>query len=177
MATATRVSVPLEEYLETSYRPDRDWIDGKLKERNVGEGSHAVVQLFFLGFFLEHRAEWGIRVVPEQRVQTSATHFRVPDVSVLQASAPFEEIVRIPPLLCIEVLSWDDRMSEVQERVEDYLAMGVETVWLVDPRHRKGFVADRQGQQEVEELSVPGTGMRVTLSDVFAELDELEAKR
>ena len=36
---ATSTLVPLSEYLRTSYRPDRDWIDGVVKERNVGEGS------------------------------------------------------------------------------------------------------------------------------------------
>ncbi len=96
---------------------------------------------------------------------------------MLQASAPFEEIVTVPPLLCVEVFSKDDRMSEMQERVQDYLAMGVAMVWLVDPRRRKGFVADRPGQRGVEELSVPGTEIWVALSDVFAELDELEGKQ
>jgi hypothetical protein len=30
-------TVPLSEYLNTSYRPDRDYLDGELMERNVGE--------------------------------------------------------------------------------------------------------------------------------------------
>ncbi len=38
MAT-TKVS--LEEYLNTSYRPDVEYIDGELQERNVGEIEHA----------------------------------------------------------------------------------------------------------------------------------------
>ena len=44
MATSTPPFVPLEEYLRTSYRPDRDWIDGETKERNMGEQPHASVQ-------------------------------------------------------------------------------------------------------------------------------------
>jgi len=32
MATPTTL-VPLETYLETTYRPDCDWIDGELRER------------------------------------------------------------------------------------------------------------------------------------------------
>ena len=31
------VPVSLQEYLETSYRPDCDYLDGELLERNVGE--------------------------------------------------------------------------------------------------------------------------------------------
>ena len=53
-------------------------------------------------------------------------------------------------------------MSEMQERVEDYLGMGVEIVWVVDPRLRKAVMVDASGRQErVEELTVPGTAIRI----------------
>ena len=61
---------------------------------------------------------------------------------VLQATG-FEPIVRTPPPLCIEVVSKDDRMSEMQERVHDYIRMGVTSVWVIDPKRRRSFVADR----------------------------------
>jgi Uma2 family endonuclease len=173
---AASTTVPLSEYLRTSYRPDRDWIDGEVRERNMGELLHAAVQGFFTRRIGNHAAEWQVRVYPELRVQTSAAHFRVPDVCVLRDIAPFEQIVRTPPLLCIEILSWDDRMIEMQERVDDYLGMGVVMVWLVDPRRRKGFVVSALGQHSVEELTVPETAIRIPLNEVFAELDELEGK-
>lgn len=174
---ATSTLVPLREYLETSYRPDRDWIDGEVRERNMGEGQHASVQGFLIGLFRLHRDEWDVRVLPEQRVQTSARHYRIPDVCVTRRSAPFEAIVHTPPLLCIEILSREDRMSEMQERVDDYLGMGVEVVWLVDPRRRKAFIADASGLRESSQvLTVPGTAVAVQVSEAFAELDELEGK-
>jgi hypothetical protein len=39
MATTTKV--PVEEYLSSSYRPDVEYIDGEIQERNVGEIEHA----------------------------------------------------------------------------------------------------------------------------------------
>jgi hypothetical protein len=174
---AASTLVPLHEYLETSYRPDRDWIDGEVRERRMGEGQHAVLQKFFTMVLGMREREWNIRVLPEQRVQTSQTHFRIPDICLARRSAPFEAIVHTPPLLCIEILSRDDRMSEMQERVDDYLGMGVEIVWLVDPRRRKAFMADAHRLQEaIEELTVPGTAIRIAVPEVFAELDELEGK-
>jgi Uma2 family endonuclease len=173
---AASTVVPLSEYLRTSYRPDRDWIDGEVRERNMGEGQHASVQKFLIRFLGDRETEYAIKIWPEQRVQTSETHYRVPDLCVCRGSAPFEQIVRTPPLLCIEILSWDDRMIEMQERVDDYLAMGVVMVWLVDPRRRKGFVVSALGQHSVEELTVPETAIRVVLNEVFAELDQLEGK-
>ena len=37
------------------------------------------------------------------------TSFRIPDVCLLRADAPFESILRDPPLLCIEIMSPEDR--------------------------------------------------------------------
>jgi hypothetical protein len=38
MATATQV--PLETYLHTDYQPDREYVDGEVRERNLGEKEH-----------------------------------------------------------------------------------------------------------------------------------------
>ena len=43
MASAGIALVPLEEYLRTTYHPDCEWVDGEVKERNVGERSRAVI--------------------------------------------------------------------------------------------------------------------------------------
>jgi Uma2 family endonuclease len=43
----------------------------------------------------------------------------------------------IAPELIVEVLSPDDRWSEVTEKMEDYFETGVARVWIVDPRARK----------------------------------------
>jgi Uma2 family endonuclease len=178
MATSAPVIVPLEEYLSTTYRPDRDWINGVTRERNMGEMPHASVQAFFTQLFRNKAVNWKIRVLPEQRVQTSAKHYRIADICVVRRETAFEPIVRTAPLLCIEILSRDDRMSEIQERVEDYLAMGVPAVWVVDPRRRRAYEATPNGalQPAPTELTIAGTEVRVPVPDIFAELDELEAQ-
>jgi Uma2 family endonuclease len=178
MATSAPIVVPLEDYLNTTYRPDRDWIDGHTRERNMGEQPHASVQAFFVYFFKLNSAVWNIRVLPEQRVQTSAKNYRIADICVVRRETPFEPVVRTPPLLCIEILSRDDRMSEIQERVEDYLAMGVSAVWIVDPRRRRAYEATAAGALQAApiELTIAGTDIRIAIADIFAELDELEAQ-
>lgn len=171
MAASTMVA--LSEYLRTSYSPDCEWVDGEVRERNMGEGSHSVVQSFFIKFFGRHEEAWGIRVLPELRTQVSAKHFRVPDVVVMRSSDPFEEIVRTPPLLCIEVLSPEDRMGDMQEKIEDYLAMGVDAIWVVNPLARRAFVVIDGALTPVTELTVPATPIRVAANEVFSELDRL----
>jgi len=154
MATSTPAFVSLEEYLRTTYRPDRDWIDGETKERNMGEQSQARIQAYFAYLFRLHAAKWAVRGLPEQRVQVLPSRFRIPDVCLIPLSDPLVEILHSPPVLCIEILSRDDSMSEIQERVEDYLAMGVRAVWVVDPRRRRGL-SSRQDDPDHRAAAAP----------------------
>ena len=151
-AASTSVMVPLAIYLETTYRPDCDWLDGEVKERTKGERPHATIQGFLAYIFRLNRQAWQIVSLPEQRVQTSARHYRVSDICVVRRETPFEAIVQTAPLLCVEILSRDDRMSEIQERIEDYFSMGVRTVWVVDPRRRRAYLvqADSQGYSSMQ---------------------------
>jgi Uma2 family endonuclease len=182
MATASNaVMVPLQTYLDTVYRPDCDWIDGEVKERNMGEQPHASIQGTLTQLFRNNGILWKVRAYPEQRVQTSAAHYRIADLCIVRRDLPMEPIVRTPPILCVEILSRDDRMSEIQERVDDYLTMGVSTVWVIDPRRRRAYLALPHGagssmQQVITHLRVPETSIEVSLTEMFAELDELEAQ-
>ncbi len=165
--------VTVEEYLRTSYRPDCDYVDGRIEERNVGEYDHGLLQILLAHLFMNHREDWGIRVVVDVRTQVSKRRFRVPDLSVLRADAPREQIISHPPLIAIEILSPEDRLSRFQERIEDYLTFGVEHIWIFDPERRAAYTASAAGLLPVRtnELTVSGTPIRVVLSELFAELD------
>jgi len=82
-----------------------------------------------------------MKAVVEVRLQVTPTRFRIPDVMVLSSDAPREEIVRTPPLLCIEILSPEDRMSRIMERVRDYFQIGVPVCWIIDLANRSAWVA------------------------------------
>ncbi|WP_295882944.1 Uma2 family endonuclease [uncultured Thiohalocapsa sp.] len=43
----------------------------------------------------------------------------------------------VAPELTIEVVSPNDRRTEIDEKVSEYLACGVEAVWIIDPRNRR----------------------------------------
>jgi Uma2 family endonuclease len=166
--------VTVEEYLHTSYRPDCDYVDGRIEERNVGEYDHGYLQLLLGQLFMNNREAWGVRVVTDVRTQVSPSHFRVPDLSVLRADAPREQILTHPPLIAIEILSPEDRLSRFQDRIDDYLTFGVEHIWIVDPERRAAWTATGAGLRLVQngELTVPGTPIRVVLSELFADLDK-----
>jgi Uma2 family endonuclease len=161
------------EYLRTSWSPDREFVDGRIEERNLGEKEHSILQRFFTVLFAIHRAEWGVEVFPELRIQTQTRRFRVPDVLVVRAGENFERYVTQPPLIAIEILSPEDRLQAMQEKAAEYRGFGIEHIWIVDPMQRMAYRYTGAALEEVRggELSVPGTPIRVALSEMFAELD------
>lgn len=71
--------------------------------------------------------------LPEQRVQTQKTHFRVPDVTVLHEGSKREPVLTYPPFLIVEVQSPDQPLRRTEAKAIEYLNFGVEHVWVVDP--------------------------------------------
>jgi Uma2 family endonuclease len=167
MAAATQISVT--EYLNTTYRPDCDYVDGQVLERNLGEYEHARPQMRLGAYFFVREKEWRVRVVPEQRVQVSKTRFRIPDVCVVLEGSPVESIFRQPPFLCIEILSKDDSFRSVVDRLDDYLAMGVANVWGVEPYTRRGYSYNREGFLEAKDgiLRTSNPNFEVPLAALF----------
>lgn len=132
MAVGTLISV--EEYLSTSYDPDMEYVDGVLVERNVGDWLHSLVQRNLILAF--SRKYPNIYAVPELRSQTRSTRYRLPDVCVLLA-APKTRYLLDAAFVAIEILSEDDRMSEMMEKLEEYDQKGVPNIWVIDPRLQK----------------------------------------
>ncbi len=80
-ASSTLVSV--EEYLSTSYPDgDREYIDGQVVERNMGEVDHSDLQTTLAVYFRNHcKSFWAGAGV---RTQVKRTRFRVPDVCLVR---------------------------------------------------------------------------------------------
>jgi len=166
------VLIPLSEYLTTSYRPDREYLDGAVVERNLGEREHSALQVELAIILSRMRRQLGFHIFTEQRVQVTEQRFRVPDVCVLVGPKPTQPIFTTPPFLCIEILSKDDRMSEMQERIDDYLKFGVGYVWVVDPLRRRAHIHTSEGSREVKDgiLGTSNPEITVALDELFAVL-------
>lgn len=163
MAT-TQVTV--EHYLKSVYKPDVEYVDGELQERNVGEIEHAEMILAVLAWFLVRRQEWQIRLLPDVRVQVKRERFRIPDVCVCAASNTDTRIVITAPLVVIEVLSPEDRIANYHERIADYLAMGIRGVWVIDPETRKGWDCSTGNWIETVEFRLANSPIYLDLSAI-----------
>jgi Uma2 family endonuclease len=147
---ATVLHIPLDEYLGISYRPDREYVDGEIRERNVGKWEHARVQALLAAWFGTQEKDWGITG------------------SLAAGEQP--DVLTDPPLPVIEILSPDDCYSDTQERAQDYREMGVKTVWIVDPKTRTGRMCSGAEWVESSRLEVKGTPLYANLPDIFSQL-------
>jgi Uma2 family endonuclease len=171
MAARNTALISVEEYLHSSYQPDCDYVDGVLEERNFGEWDHSRLQLVLARYLGIRERQWNVWVLLEQRIRVSPTRFRVPDVCVFARDREIEQIPSTPPLVCIEILSPEDRWSRVENRIKDFLTMGVERVWVFDPQDRQVFECTTTGRREVLDDLLEAPPVRIRVSELIAELD------
>jgi len=165
MATTTLVSV--EEYLSTTYDPDCDYVEGRLEERNVGELDHGDIQTSCASYVrTQCRGYWA---VVEVRVQIRPDRFRIPDVSIVKGTKPSGRIFTSPPHVAVEVVSPDDRVSRMQEKIDDYLTFGIPYVWVIYPESRRAYIYTNDGAREAKDGILRAGELQVPLSALFSE--------
>ena len=171
---ATAVHIPVSEYLQSIYHPDCDYVDGEVEERNLGEEWHSAVQTAVAAIFYSNRKAWSLRAYTELRVQVSPTRFRIPDVCAVSADRPLTGILREPPVVCIEVLSPEDRFRRVVLRAQEFQRMGVRNIWIIDPKTRDTWTVDASGgavPMMDDAFTIPDTPVRLAIADIFEEID------
>ena len=64
-------------------------------------------------------------------------------------------------------------MRRTTAKAAEYLAFGIEHVWVIDPNARVGYRGTADGLELVRsgELTISETPIRIVLADLFAELD------
>ena len=165
MAAQTQISV--EEYLRTSFDgPDREYVDGEIVERNVGDYRHSKAQRRLVTLFDRLADNLPLHPLPELRVKLAPKRYRVIDLAVFSGDEPTEDVPSSPPLIAIEILSPDDRFADVLEKFEDYRKWGVPHCWFVDPRSRKIYVYSA-GLSEVPAFRIPEFDVEIPATEIF----------
>jgi Uma2 family endonuclease len=170
MSTSPLNLVSENEYLHTSYRPDCDYVDGFVLERNLGRHDHARLQGLILYWLMQHEKQWQIHAVPECRLKIRTRKYRVPDVMVLPSAASYPSVIEEPPLLCIEVVSPDDRLSDLVIRAGDYLTLRVPVTWILDPETKQSFVYSDQGTVASFDPVLRQGQIELPIAELFAQV-------
>lgn len=170
----TKTLMTVEEYLRSPFDgPDRDYVDGEVIERNMGELPHARLQAELFLRLSQAATIGGFQVLPEIRVQVSPTRFRLADIAAWRSGPIGQRIPTVPPFVIVEILSPEDRIVRLSPKIQEYLAYGVERVWVVDPEERPAlsFSAAQPGGVLVDVLRTDNPEIALPLADVLSVLD------
>jgi Uma2 family endonuclease len=79
----------------------------------------------------------------------------------------------IPPELVVEVVSPSDRWQDLRDKMDEYFLIGVQTLWIVEPKTRTIMVysspttATKYDKAETVAASETLTGLEVSVSEIF----------
>ena len=158
----------LEQYRRVFFRPDAHFVDGRIIPRTLGDRVHSDAVSALIGALQPVCGALACRSCISLRLQVSPTHIRVCDLVVLDPKAPREQVPTHPPLLCVEVLAPTQTAADELDTLTDYLKMGVENIWLIDPLHRAAWTFDVTGLHEADPT-------RLNLRDTPIDVDLREA--
>ena len=99
------------------------------------------------------------------------TRYRLPDVCVTLRRPTAQKALLEAAFLAIEILSDDDRMTRVLEKLKEYAANGTPHIWVIDPRLRQMFTFRANALQEVESnvIATDDPRLELTREEAFQE--------
>ena len=157
-------------------------IHGKLVKRPASGFEHGVCSAninMSIGAYVQAHRLGVTLIVVTFLLATDPDHARIPDVAFVSAERLhlIEDRARAFPAapdLAVEVISPTDRLTQVREKVADWLAHGVRIVIVVNPRNRT--VEVHRPQRAMVTLTEADTidggdvvpGWRMAVADIFA---------
>ena len=114
--------------------------------------------------------QWQIHALPECRLKIRSGKYRVPDVMVLPVAGSYPPVIEQPPLLCIEVVSPDDRLADLVTHAGDYLTLGVPVTWIFDPETKQSFIYSDQGTVESFDPILRRGLIELPIAELFTKL-------
>jgi Uma2 family endonuclease len=166
---ATKTQITAEQYLRMTFEHDAEFVHGELVERAMPDYIHSRIQVLLAALFESLRRTHGLLACAELRMKLAPDVYRIPDVAVF-AEPPQQSVPESPPLVAIEILSKDDRHSDLMQKLEEYLVWGVPNIWVVDPITKRFSAYTHLGLQNVSSLSLPDYSFQLTPSDLFGDL-------
>jgi Uma2 family endonuclease len=129
----------------------------------TGEGNSEIIRQL-RNWWIRHR---------RGRVYDSNTGFFLPDGSMLSPDAAYltpeqlvglsqselSRFIRRAPAFVVELRSPSDRISSVAEKMENWMASGVQVGWLIDPEDRQVHIYEAATAPRIESSpTMKGTG-------------------
>jgi Uma2 family endonuclease len=168
MATALRT--PVEEYLSRHYEPECELINGELVPKPMGTLEHGDMQ-YKLRRILERYEAKGLGRIAQELSYRKGEDFRIPDLVFAPQDARYQHGFLVQaPLLCVEILSPSQRLSELAAKCEAYHTWGVPYCWVIDPIKKLAWEYHNDSPLRLlaPEASLQAGEIAVALSELFA---------
>jgi len=167
--------VSVDEYLNSSYEPDMDFVDGVLVTRNLGTRLHGRLKGLLTVYFSRYEESHRIRVFPEVRLRIDAAsrRYRVLDVLVLATPYQKTRVITDVPLVIIEINSPEDTFDDIFSRCFDYEKLGVGNIIIMDPDIRRAWLFDHGLLLAAPQtLDLGHATLEFPFDDMFSQLDD-----
>ncbi len=182
-ADATTKLLTVEEYAAWGERPENadrrtELVEGEVVKMPPAADGHGTICYLIAGHFFVYFSQHppGYARTNDSGFVVAPNTVRGPDVAVFKQEMKgvvLSGYGKRTPVLCAEVVSPSDRMTQLHKRVKQYHAAGVSVVWVVQPEdrailvHRKGCPVELiEGDTELTvEPEFPG--FRCRLVDLF----------
>ena len=167
---ATKTQIRAEDYLRMTFEHDAEFVHGDIVERPMPDYTHARIQ-FLLSFEFGKVAQaHALYPCTEVRLKVAADTYRIPDVTVFAVSAPREAVPEKLPLVVIEIVSEDERYSELMLKLEEYRQWGVPNIWVIDPHTGRFSAYNELGVQNVSSLILSDYSFQLTPTELFSQI-------
>jgi Uma2 family endonuclease len=181
MASApTLPLVSVDEYLNTSYEHDMEYVDGVLVERGMPTIAHSLLQRLLLLWFTRFDEQMQFLTLQEVRTEIiKRARYRIPDTMLCPLPLPQGKVCDVVPWAVIEILSPDDRLVSTRDRFEDYSRIGVSTLVLMDPERYIAYRFENGSliQTKFETLALPdGSSAPFDSEQLFEQLRQKHSK-
>src|SRR5579883_623514 len=129
----SHMPVTVAVYRRSSSEPECELIAGQLIAKPGGTLEHMNMERRLLRLLAEFESR-GLGQAMHELSFRHGDEVRIPDVVFFRNDARFEDGILIdPPLLCVEVLSPSQRLSELFAKCETYHVWDVSYCWVIDP--------------------------------------------
>lgn len=183
-ATTQKGLYSFEEYLRYEGNPDirYELVDGKLELMNSPTFRHILICDFIRDFFQAEikRLQLPWLAIREGGVRTGWRKSRIADVYVLdkeQIMNSLDEsgVLDTPPILIVEVVSFDSIKRDYRYKRSEYAALGINEYWIIDPANQKisillldeGLYEEKVFTENEKLVSSIFTEMKLTSKQIF----------
>lgn len=162
--------VTVEEYEQTSALFDRhEFVHGLLSEKPLPSRKHSLLQGWLSVLFW--RSYPSLQAGPEPHCKLGPNLWRIPDFAVQTPDVQANAVYAFAPiLLAIEILSPEDRLSDVGVKLREYSDWGVLYCWVFDPENERAWTSG--GGNNLREVSgeevIKAREIEFPLAEIFS---------